>query len=281
MGSREQGNRMKTIRSANVGKATIRLVEDNHSYSGLVIRDGKIVETLSGTEPDKVWEALHRAVATTAPSFFGYDGARARFLRMFPDGCHTPAFIQSEREYKFAAKKKLESTAPLDRALNETGLAESVLSVFRATNLLSPFEKTRITDALRGKNGDRFVHGAALFASGELKAGLHEMKAALDLHDVAKWTAVTYLPFLWRPDVHMFLKPEVTKDFSERVGHPYAEIYRPTLDIEVYESLLDLVATTKSEISDLNPADHIDIQSFIWVVGAYDAEDEKSLLTKQ
>jgi hypothetical protein len=44
---------------------------------------------------------------------------------------------------------------------------------------------------------------------------------------------------------------------------------------EVYESLLDLVAKTEKEIVDLKPTDRIDVQSFIWVVGAYkDAVDE-------
>ena len=37
----------------------------------------------------------------------------------------------------------------------------------------------------------------------------------------------------------------------------------------MYESLLDLAARTKMELVDLNPRDGIDIQSFIWIVGAY------------
>jgi hypothetical protein len=91
----------------------------------------------------------------------------------------------------------------------------------------------------------------------------------------AKWTVVTYLLFLWRPDTHMFLKPEVTKDFAARVGHRFASDYEARLHLPVYESLLDLVAKTAPELSDLKPQDGIDIQSFIWVVGDYreDRED--------
>lgn len=80
---------------------------------------------------------------------------------------------------------------------------------------------------------------------------------------------MTYLPYLWRPDRHMFLKPEVTKDFAARVGHPFAYNYEARLDIDVYASLLDLVERTNRELSDLEPRDRIDIQSFIWVVGNY------------
>jgi hypothetical protein len=43
----------------------------------------------------------------------------------------------------------------------------------------------------------------------------------------------------------------------------------------VYESLLDLVAKTEAELTDLNPRDRIDIQSFIWVVGDYKDETEQ------
>ena len=53
------------------------------------------------------------------------------------------------------------------------------------------------------------------------------MERALKHHESAKWTVVTYLPFLWRPETHMFLKPEVTKDFAARVGHRFASDYEP------------------------------------------------------
>ena len=95
------------------------------------------------------------------------------------------------------------------------------------------------------------------------------MSALLKPYDSAKWTVVTYLPFLWRPDIHMFLKPEVTKDFSTRVGHPFASEYQPALSMEVYVSLLDMVAEAELELADMNPRDRIDIQSFVWVVGDY------------
>jgi hypothetical protein len=71
---------------------------------------------------------------------------------------------------------------------------------------------------------------------------------------------------------HMYLKPEVTKDFASRVGHRLASDYEARLNIDVYDSLLDLVAKTASELNDLNPQDGIDVQSFIWVVGSYKNE---------
>ena len=71
---------------------------------------------------------------------------------------------------------------------------------------------------------------------------------------------MTYLPFLWRSDAHMFLKPEVTTEFAAWVGHRFADDYEPRLDIGVYESLLDLAGRTAAEIEDLKPRDRIDVQ---------------------
>jgi hypothetical protein len=100
------------------------------------------------------------------------------------------------------------------------------------------------------------------------------MEEALKRHEITKWTAVTYLPFLWRPDTHMFLKPKVTTEFASRVGHRFTNEYSPKLSAAVYESLLGLASTTMEEIADLEPKDNIDIQSLIWTVGEYVDSDK-------
>ncbi len=149
------------------------------------------------------------------------------------------------------------------------GFAEEARQAFHRTNLLSWFELMRVDDVLQGDRNDSFVSGAAAFASGEMEAGLRRMAGAAKPHDAAKWTVLTYLPFLWAPDEHMFLKPEVTKLFADRVGHEFAFRYRADLDLDVYKSLLDLVARTREALEELRPRDNVDLQSFIWVVGAY------------
>ena len=122
---------------------------------------------------------------------------------------------------------------------------------------------------LRGPPADPFIQAAARFTLGGGKQALVDMEHALKPYDSAKWTVATYLPFLWRPEAHMCLKPEVTKDFAARVGHRFASDYEPRLDIAVYDSLLDLVARTEAELAELEPRDRIDVQSFIWVIGGY------------
>jgi hypothetical protein len=264
------------VREATVGEATLRLFKENGSFKGAAIV-GKSVTVLEGNDADDVWRRLHDEAGKANPKYFGFGGARNRFLHFFPNGFQSIGYSGQERDYKVAAKSKLDAAVSVEKAAAGSGFGEAILSVFRATNLLSPFEKTRLQDVLRGPHADSFIGAAARFTLGEGKSALLDMERALKPHDNAKWTVVTYLPFLWRPEQHMFLKPEVTKDFAARVGHRFASDYGPHLNIEVYESLLDLSSKTGYELADLQPRDRIDVQSFIWVVGDYKDETERPM----
>jgi hypothetical protein len=258
---------MKSIREAKLGDLTLRLVEKNRRFIGIIIH-GSIKAQVEGDNADDVWRRLHDEAAKANPRYAGFDGARNRFLHWFAGGFQSPNYLALERGYKLAAKTKLDAVVPLERAATGSGFGEAVWSVFQ-TNLLSPFEKMGVRDALRSDTANAFIRAAARFTLGEGVPALLDMQQALKPHGSAKWTVVTYLPFLWRPEQHMFLKPEATKDFAARVGHRFASDYEPRLTIDVYQSLLDLAARTATELADLEPRDRIDVQSFIWVVGDY------------
>lgn len=259
----------KTIREGSLGKITLRLLQSGTEYIGVTIEAGRATQQTSGPDADAVWAELHAKLTREGPNWFGYAGAKARFLHWFADGFASAAYLRDERNYKLKAKADLEKTTPVEEAANGSGHGEAVLRAYRATNLLYPVEKTRLQGLLRGADGDAFIRAAARFALGESKTALRSMESLLRPHDNAKWTVVTYLPFLWRPDAHIFLKPEVTKDFAERVGHDLAHSYSADLDIRTYEDLLDMAGSIRNAFADLEPRDMIDVQSVIWVVGDY------------
>ena len=260
---------MRTIRTGTAGKAKLRLVQTDTDVAGLIIENGKTTFQTQGPDAETVWTALQAKLTREGPDWFGYAGARSRFLHWFAEGFNSPTYLKDEREYKLAAKAKLEKTAPIEEAATGSGHGEAVLAAYRATSLLYPVEKTRLQALLRGADADAFVRAAARFALGEGKSALATMERLLRPHDNAKWTVATYLPFLWRPDDHIFLKPEVTKDFAARVGHSLEHQYEPELDMRVYESLLDLARSIRSSLKDLGSRDMIDIQSFIWITEDY------------
>jgi hypothetical protein len=273
----------KTIRTGKLGKIELRLVDMSGVYHGIADESANRIVHIQGDggeDEDRVWTRLHDEVAKKSASFFGYHGARTRFLKYFPGGFASDAYVgigdkngTGERAYKLAAKARLEATVTPEAAATGSGFAGAVIQAFADTNLLEPkFELPKVGQLMRGPNGDDFIRGAARFTLGDIKGGLAEMEKAARPHEAAKWTLVSYLPFLWRPEAHVFLKPQVTKDYAERVGHCFPEAYEPALRPEVYASLLDLYAKTGTAIADLAPRDNIDIQSFIWVVGKYTNE---------
>ena len=213
---------MRTIREETRGKLILRMLQAKAGYSGVVISDGNgRLALMQGDDAMELWRRLERAAAKSSKDYVGFDGALAQFLRAYPQGFATPLYRQEERDYKLKAKARLDASMPLEQAMEGQGFGEAALAVFHATNLLAPFEMMRVQDLLRGVSADAFIRAAARFAHGEGAPALAEMAHLAKPHEAAKWTVVTYLPYLSRPETHMFLKPEVTKDFAKRVGHPF------------------------------------------------------------
>lgn len=260
---------MKTIREETLGGALARLVQTKDDYAGILLTKGKSLPPIRGDDPEVVWAALVRLADQSSPNYFGPEGAIARFLSDFPDGFAGADYLATERNYKMQAVALAAEILPEARAADAThedGAAAA--RVFSKTNLLSPFEASRIRDVLKSADGPAYLKGAANFSRGNFDQGINTMLSVIRPHGQPSWPMMTYLPFLWRPAEHMFLKPLVTVDFAERIGHRFARDYASGMTAEVYLSLLDLVAEARTILGALSPRDNVDVQSFIWVVGA-------------
>ena len=121
---------MKTIRETKVDKAVLRLVEHNKAYTGLVISNGVIKIKIEGYQADEVWRQVHNEVGKANPKYFGFDGARARFLKFFPNGFHSDSYASEERNYKLAAKAKLEFECSARSGADKIGLRRGCLGYF-------------------------------------------------------------------------------------------------------------------------------------------------------
>jgi hypothetical protein len=104
---------MRTIRTGAVGDLSLRLVERDKAFIGVIFdAKGAKKAQVEGTDADDVWRRLHDEAGKAHPKYFGFDGARARFLRFFPKGFHSAGYTNAERDYKVAAKQRLDATAP-------------------------------------------------------------------------------------------------------------------------------------------------------------------------
>jgi hypothetical protein len=266
------------LRQRTIGDYEVVAARQGNEYIGHVRGPKGAGPTLRRATLEHLWNELLEEVGRSGPDYLGFEGGINRFLHFFRSGFSSPAYNKPDGEagYKREARKKLLESLPLERAVNSNGSGQAVLNVYRATNLVDPkWEQPKVEKLLQSGDGDAFIRSVARFAQTPGKATLQAVEAVLRPHDAAKWTIVTYLPFLWEPAGHMFLKPVVMKDYANRVGHRFAFEYNSVLDFGVYESLLDLAAVTEREIVNLGPRDRIDIQSFIWVVGSYEKGREQ------
>jgi len=89
---------MKTLREETFGKATVRLVRTAEGFAGVVISDGVASKPLQGDDATALWLELINDLDRSSVSYFGFDGARARFSRLFPEGFSGAPYRARERD---------------------------------------------------------------------------------------------------------------------------------------------------------------------------------------
>jgi hypothetical protein len=210
------------------------------------------------------------------------DAKRCRkfFLQFFPKGFADAKYFDWERGYKQAAHEQWNETLNRDvfRSLLKkkefSEIAARAIRIESRTNLLFSFEKMALRDAVKIDDGARafaeglyeFLHGA-----GSLEQKFERWVEAVEnlprkQTRVLTWTNVTVFGFLAQPDVHIFLKPNTTRNAAREYGFEFEYKSRPSW--KIYQNLLEFAETIRRDLSDLRPRDMIDLQSFIWVIGS-------------
>jgi hypothetical protein len=205
---------------------------------------------------------------------------RRKFLRFFPGGFRDQTYIDWERGYKWKAHDQWEHTLSADmfRAKLRQGkfleIGAEAIRIESRTNLLFSFEKMALRDALKTPAGAE-VFATSLFAllhspgTPELKFEAWCQAVASLPHKQSRvftWPVVTVFGFIAQPDLHIFLKPTVTRVAAREYGVHFHYRSRPSW--ETYSSLLNVARQVCHDLRDLRPRDMIDIQSFLWVRGS-------------
>lgn len=212
------------------------------------------------------------------------DGIR-HFRESFPQGFRDLKYLEgetNERGYKWQAHELY--VAKLGngqgKQLLERGEVEEardrLLEVEGKVNLLSTFERMALRDGLKNLDGAR-AFLSAIFDIDEArppdKEKFTQLLSATDKLPAAKsrvltWPIVTLFPYLAQPAYQMFLKPEVTQKCAARLNWELQYATEPNW--HTYRQLMAMCNVLKERLSELEPRDMIDIQSFIWVIGSPD-----------
>lgn len=212
---------------------------------------------------------------------------RRKFLRFFPGGFRDETYISWEREYKVETHKRWEqvlSRKEFARLLRQQEFAEIAARAVRVEqksrhSMIFSFEKMALRDAVKSATGARaFAEGLYDFLHG--KAALeHRFQRWIGVVSelprkqtrVLTWPLVTVFGFIAQPDIHMFLKPTVTRVAARAYEFDFRYRSRPSW--ETYESLLQFAQVVRRDQRDLGPRDMIDIQSFLWVQGSEEYDE--------
>lgn len=256
------------------GAVALATVQTDPWLDNLPIRDGKLVMT--------------RPPLTLA-------GAITSFLKRYPQGFVDPEYLGhrkvGERSYKLDARQRyldLLDGGAGEKLLAEDDLPELAQRVLRVVgaplNLLSPsFELVPFKQGLEDRAAAR-KYFSALFevvsAAVPERTSFERLIAAVEglpskgASTADSWPVLTLVPFLARPSGFMFLKPGVTRQTAEWLAYDLA--YETHLNWRTYHQLIGMSRLLEAELNrrsepGLHPRDFIDIQSFLWVVGAYDS----------
>lgn len=205
---------------------------------------------------------------------------RHKFLSIFPAGFRDENYLAWERDYKWQAHQQWAEALDRQtfRALLKSGdfieIAARAVRIESRTNLLFSFEKMALRDAVKTAAGARLVATGLydlLYGTGRLERKFNdwcEVVAALPRKQtrVATWPVVTVCGFIAQPDIHFFLKPNVTRKAARAYEFEFHYQSRPAWT--TYASLLAFADVVRRDLRDLRPRDLIDIQSFLWVLGS-------------
>ena len=198
---------------------------------------------------------------------------KGRFLSQFPGGFSGTKYAEIERSYKVAAHEMLidllnkHNFEKLLSSGNYLEICKLALQVANKTNLIFPNEKMDLKDGLKlPKQQKKFAESLyrLLYDESQLEERFNQFADCLLELGASKWTIATYYLFIADPLNHMFLKPMVTQDAADVCA--FELNYRSDLNWLTYKRLLELSKYLMNSLTDLEPKDMIDIQSFIWCI---------------
>jgi len=203
------------------------------------------------------------------------DEAVQWFEQTYPAKFADEKFVDNDLRNKRAAAEVFQvnfgegrGAAMVDEA-KHAEIASTLDGIFRATNVLSPFEVKAVHKALvKGDESATKVLGATLaFLNNPGQQTFKAMAEAVsqlpaDGGKVHTWPIVTLLPFLGDPKRFIALKPTNTELMAARMGANLK--YDTTPNWETYDAFLRMSNALLDRLKTHGAQDHIDTQAFMW-----------------
>jgi hypothetical protein len=204
------------------------------------------------------------------------DEAVQWFEQTYPAKFDDEKFLDADMRNKRAAQETFAANfadgrgAAMVDAGQHAEIAGALDGIFRATNILSPFEVKAVHKALvKGDESATKVLGYTLaFVATPNQPTFNAMAEAVsqlpaDGGKVNTWPIVTLLPFLADPKKYIALKPTNTELIAARMAFDLK--YDSTPNWETYDQTLRMAAQLLTRLAPLGAKDMIDVQQFMVV----------------
>ncbi len=209
------------------------------------------------------------------------DAAVQWFEATYPAKFDDEKFLDNDLRNKRAAADVFQANfgdgrgAAMVEQAKHAEIAGAFDGIFRATNILSPFEVKAVHKAfVKADEASTLVLASTLaFIAGPGQQTFKAMAEAVsklpaDGGKVHTWPIVTLLPFLADPKRFLPLKPTNTDVIAARMGLNLK--YDTTPNWETYDLFLRMSNALLARLAPLGAKDMIDVQQFMWVTRELD-----------
>ena len=141
--------------------------------------------------------------------------AEKRFLNLYPGGFQSPeiqAIAKKHRIEKLVAFAQASFAKPCFKDTNSIVL--NAIKLVGQSSMVSVFEKPKFRDYVRSLDAvgkQRFANSLKAQLHGVQANGFETMVELLAEAKLAKWTLLSAIPFYFRPNADVFIKPTTTK----------------------------------------------------------------------
>lgn len=183
--------------------------------------------------------------------------AEQRFLSRHPGGFHSPDMQAIAKKHKIEKLVAFAQTAFAKACFKDTDkIVKSAIKLVSQSSMVSIFEKPKFRDyvaSLDATGKQRFANSLKAQLHGAQAKGFDTMLELLGEAKLAKWTLLTVLPFYFKPDTEVFIKPTTTKGVISTFELEGLS-YHATPSFEFYEKYrAHIMAMKAALIPDLGP----------------------------
>ncbi|MBA2355058.1 MAG: hypothetical protein H0V80_10365 [Acidobacteria bacterium] len=258
-------------------------IEPASDLSALGQFDGWRIETTSDCHPvaPSATSGTGKSRKAVGPAAWTLNQAYERFVAHYPDGMSGAQYQNAERTWKANQRELWAQQFPpghlralaADDPLAAGALVMKVVQTKEVALLARKGELPVLNWALtKGSPAPFLLALADVVEQAEpTRATFEALAEALESLPtlnpgtrVLSWPTLTVVPFLVRPDVHMFLKPKPTQETARQLGVDLFYNARPSWD--TYQRLLTWSQGLLDFLKPHGARDMVDVQSFIWTV---------------